>query len=288
MSASDPFAGLTIEASRRALAAQFKARGIETPELDARLLIGAALDLDHTALAAQAARLITSQESKAIARFAQRRMAHEPVARILGRKEFWSLELELNASTLVPRPETELLVETALEAIPAGTTVEIADLGTGSGAIALALAAERPLARITATDLNPDALWQARDNASRLGLAIHFEEGDWFRPLAGRSFDVIVSNPPYVRDNDPLLQTGPALFEPPLALFGGQDGLTCLRTLCASVKDHLNPGGFVALEHGHDQQDAVKALLSEVNLESIVGHKDLAGRPRVTTARMPH
>ena len=259
----------------------------DSPRRDAEVLLQAACGIDRTALAKNPDQPVDAATADAYFDFLDRRYDHEPVACILGRKEFWSLELELNASTLVPRPETELLVETALESIPRGTTVEIADLGTGSGAIALALAAERPLARITATDLNPDALSQARDNASRFGLAIHFEEGNWFGPLAGRSFDVIVSNPPYVRDNDPLLQTGPALFEPPLALFGGQDGLTCLRTLCTSVKNHLNPGGFVALEHGHDQQDAVKAMLSDVGLESIVGLKDLAGHPRVTTARMP-
>ena len=260
----------------------------DSPRRDAEVLLQAACAIDRTPLAKNPDESVDAAAADAYFEFLNRRYDHEPVACILGRKEFWSLDIELNASTLVPRPETELLVETALDAIPAGTAVEIADLGTGSGAIALALAAERPLARITATDINPDALSQARQNASRLGLAIHFEEGDWFGPLAGRRFDVIVSNPPYVRDNDPLLQTGPAFFEPPLALFGGQDGLACIRILCTSVKNYLNPGGFVALEHGHDQRDAVKALLSEVGLESIVGLKDLAGLPRVTTARMPH
>jgi len=260
----------------------------DSPRRDAEVLIQAACGIDRTALAKNPNSSVDAAAADTYFDFLNRRYNHEPVACILGHKEFWSLDIELNASTLVPRPETELLVETALEAIPAGTAVEIADLGTGSGAIALALAAERPLAKITATDINPDALSQARDNASRLGLAIHFEEGDWFGPLAGQRFDVIVSNPPYVRDDDPLLQTGPALFEPPLALFGGQDGLACIRILCTSVKNYLNPGGFVALEHGHDQRDAVKALLSEVGLESIVGLKDLAGLPRVTTARMPH
>ena len=260
----------------------------DSPRRDAEVLLQAACGIDRTALVKNPDVSVNTAAADTYFDFLNRRYNHEPVACILGHKEFWSLDIELNASTLVPRPETELLVETALEAIPAGTAVEIADLGTGSGAIALALAAERPRAGITATDINPDALSQARDNASRLGLAIHFEEGDWFGPLVGRRFDVIVSNPPYVRDDDPLLQTGPALFEPPLALFGGQDGLACIRTLCTSVKNYLSPGGFVALEHGHDQQDAVKALLSEVGLESIVGLKDLAGYPRVTTARMPH
>jgi release factor glutamine methyltransferase len=259
----------------------------DSPRRDAEVLLQAACGIDRTALAKNPDSSVDAAAADAYFDFLNRRYNHEPVACILGHKEFWSLDIELNASTLVPRPETELLVETALEAIPAGIAIEIADLGTGSGAIALALAAERPLARITATDVNPHALAQARDNASRLRLEIHFEEGDWFGPLAGRRFDVIVSNPPYVRADDPLLQTGPALFEPPLALFGGQDGLACIRTLCDSVKDHLNPDGLVVLEHGHDQQDAVTTLLSEKGLESIVGLKDLSGHPRVTTARMP-
>ena len=270
MSASDPFAGLTIEASRRALAAQFKARGIETPELDARLLIGAALDLDHTALAAQAARLITSQESKAIARFAQRRMAHEPVARILGRKEFWGLDFRLSAATLVPRPDTETVIEAALEFFQnfRASAVRIADIGTGSGAILLALLSEFPEATGVGTDISAEALATAELNARRFDLAgrASFVQCDYAAALSG-PFDLIVSNPPYipsshiatldhdVRDHDPIL-----------ALDGGTDGLDAYRAIIPQAAALLGPGGVLIVETGHDQSSPVSDLMRAAKL----------------------
>jgi len=260
----------------------------DSPRLDAEVLLQAACGINRTALARDPGQLVDPQSTTAFFVLLKRRSQKEPIACILGRKEFWSLDIELNDATLVPRPETEVLVEAALDAIPPDTAVDVADLGTGSGAIALALAIERPLARITATDISRAALSKARENAKRLGLDIHFVEGDWFAPLAGCRFDAIVSNPPYVRQNDPALETGPARFEPATALFAGEDGLDCIRALCADLKNHVKPGGLVALEHGHDQQDAVHALLSVTGLESIVHVKDHAGLARVTSARMPH
>ena len=260
----------------------------DSPRLDAEVLLRAACGINRTALARDPDQSIDAQSADAFFSFLKRRCRAEPIAYILGRKEFWSLEIELNDATLVPRPETEVLVETILDAIPPDTAVDIADLGTGSGAIALALAIERPLAHITATDISGAALSKARDNAKRLGLDIQFAEGDWFAPLKGRRFDAIVSNPPYVRWNDPALETTPARFEPATALFAGEDGLDCIRALCANLKHHLKPGGIAALEHGHDQQDAVHALLSAAGLESIVQVNDQAGLARVTSARMPH
>jgi len=270
VSASDPFAGLTIEASRRALAAQFKARGIETPELDARLLIGAALDLDHTALAAQAARLITSQESKAIARFAQRRMAHEPVARILGRKEFWGLDFRLSAATLVPRPDTETVIEAALEFFQnsRASALRIADIGTGSGAILLALLSEFPEATGVGTDISAEALATAELNARRFDLAgrASFVQCDYAAALSG-PFDLIVSNPPYipsshiatldhdVRDHDPIL-----------ALDGGTDGLDAYRAIIPQAAALLGPGGVLIVETGHDQSTPVSDLMRAAKL----------------------
>lgn len=270
MSASDPFAGLTIEASRRALAAQFKARGIETPELDARLLIGAALDLDHTALAAQAARLITSEESKAIARFAQRRMAHEPVARILGRKEFWGLYFELSAATLVPRPDTETVIEAALEFFQnsRANALRIADIGTGSGAILLALLSEFPEATGVGTDISSEALATAELNARRFDLAgrASFVQCDYAAALSG-PFDLIVSNPPYipsshiatldhdVRDHDPIL-----------ALDGGTDGLDAYRAIIPQAAALLGPDGVLIVETGHDQSTPVSDLMRAAKL----------------------
>ncbi len=260
----------------------------DSPRLDAEVLLQAACDINRTALARDPDQLVDPQSTAAFFVLLKRRSQKEPIACILGRKEFWSLDIELNDATLVPRPETEVLVEAALDVIPPDTAVDVADLGTGSGAIALALAIERPLARITATDISRAALSKARENAKRLGLDIHFVEGDWFAPLAGCRFDAIVSNPPYVRQNDPALETGPTRFEPATALFAGEDGLDCIRALCADLKNHVKPGGLVALEHGHDQQDAVHALLSVTGLESIVHVKDHAGLARVTSARMPH
>lgn len=271
MSASDPFAGLTIDVSRRALATQFKARGIETPELDARLLIGAALDLDHTALAAQAARLITSEESKAIAGFAQRRMAHEPVARILGRKEFWGLDFELSAATLVPRPDTETVIEAALEVFRndlRSAALRIADIGTGSGAILLALLSEFPEATGVGTDISAEALATAELNARRFDLAgrASFVQCDYAAALSG-PFDLIVSNPPYipsshiatldrdVRDHDPIL-----------ALDGGTDGLDAYRAIIPQAAALLGLGGILIVETGHDQSTPVSDLMQAAKL----------------------
>ena len=259
----------------------------DSPRLDAEVLLLAACGINRTALARDPDQPIDAQSADAFFSFLKRRCRAEPIAYILGHKEFWSLDIELNDATLVPRPETEILVEMTLDAIPRGAAIELADLGTGSGAIALALAIERPLARITATDISRAALTKARENAKRLALDIHFVEGDWYAPLNGHQFDAIVSNPPYVRREDPALETGPAHFEPALALFAGDDGLDCIRTLCAGLKDHLRPGGLVVLEHGHNQQDAVHALLFATGLESIVQVTDHAGLARVTSARMP-
>ena len=259
----------------------------ESPRLDAEVLLEAACGANRTALARDPDQPIDSRSAATFFGFLERRCQEEPIACILGHKEFWSLDIGISEATLVPRPETEILIETVLDAIPPDAPVDIADLGTGSGAIALALAKERPLARITATDISPAALGKAAENADRLGTKIHFAEGDWFAPLEGRQFDAIVSNPPYVRQNDPALETGPTRFEPVTALFGGEDGLDCIRALCADLKNHLKPGGLIALEHGHDQQVAVHALLSGAGLESIVQVNDHAGLPRVTSARMP-
>ena len=260
----------------------------DSPRLDAEVLLQAACGINRTALACDPDQPVDPQSAAAFFVFLKRRSQKEPIACILGHKEFWSLEIRINQATLVPRPETEVLVETVLDAIPPDAAVDLADLGTGSGAIALALAAERPLAHIMATDISRAALSKARENAKRLGLDIHFVEGDWFAPLAGRRFDAIVSNPPYVRQNDPALEAGPARFEPATALFAGEDGLDCIRAICADLKHHIKPDGLVALEHGHDQQSAVRGLLSAAGLESIVHVNDHAGLARVTSARMPH
>lgn len=271
MSANDPFAGLTIEATRRALASQLKTNGVETPDLDARMLIGAALDLDHTGLAIQSARLITGDESKMIAGFAQRRIEHEPVARILGRKEFWGLDFHLSDATLVPRPDTETIVEAALETFrsDAGTrALRIADIGTGSGAILLALLSEFPSATGIGTDISAAALATAELNARRFGLAgrVSFVWCDYAAALSG-PFDLIVSNPPYIRSSDiAALDRDVRDHDPHLALDGGTDGLDAYRAIIPQAAALLGAGGVLIVETGHDQSTPVSDLMRAAKL----------------------
>ncbi len=272
MSAATPFAGLTIEAARRVLAAQLKDNNIESPDLDARLLIGAALDLDHTGLAVQATRKITDDEAKAIDRSAQRRIAHEPVARILGSKEFWGLDLRISEATLVPRPDTETVVEAALEILRSESRTtrspRIADIGTGSGAILLALLSERREATGVGTDISAAALATAELNAQRLGLAdrASFVQCDYAAGLSGL-FDLIVSNPPYIRSADiAALDPDVRDHDPRLALDGGDDGLTAYRTIIPQAAGLLAGHGFLIFEVGHDQSTPVSKIMRAAGL----------------------
>ncbi len=259
---------ITVAGARRAWANKFRACGIDSPELDARMLVGHALGLDHAALAAAAAaRSLNIDEENAIGALAQRRLAREPVARILGWKEFWSLPLRVDASTLVPRPETETVVEAALAAIDAdglrSRPLRIADLGTGCGAILLALLSELPHALGVGTDASAAALSVARDNASRLGLArARFVACDVAAALRG-PFDLIVSNPPYIASAD-IATLAPEVrdFEPRRALDGGADGLDFYRAIAAAAPALLAPGGVLIVELGAGQAQAVGAFFA--------------------------
>ncbi|HEX7881369.1 MAG TPA: peptide chain release factor N(5)-glutamine methyltransferase [Afipia sp.] len=292
MSASGPFAGLTIEAARRALAAELKACGIESPDLDARLLIGAALGLDHTGLATQASRQITRDEETAIRAFAQRRVVHEPVARILGHKEFWGLDLRLSDATLVPRPDTETVVAAALEIfrndVSATNPLRIADIGTGSGAILLALLSELPDAIGIGTDISMDALATAEINAQRLGLAgrASFVQCDYAGALSGL-FNLIVSNPPYIRSADiATLDRDVRDHDPLLALDGGADGLDAYRAIAPQAAALLAPGGVLIFEVGHGQSAQVSALMTTAGLTlSSPPRSDLGGIYRAVMGR---
>lgn len=218
----------------------------------------------------------------------QRRIDGEPVAYLTGTRGFWTLDLEVTPATLVPRPETELLVELALARIPTDVAVRVADLGTGSGAIALSIAKERPRAQVLATDASADALDVARANAARNHIDnIAFRHGDWLVPLSGEVFDVIASNPPYVADGDPHLQQGDLRFEPAMALSCGPDGLDAIRTLAAGTPAILNPGGWLLLEHGFDQGEAVRGLLVDAGFIEVETTRDLEDRDRVTSGRKP-
>ena len=217
-----------------------------------------------------------------------RRAAGEPVAYLTGRRGFWTLELEVTPATLIPRPETELLVELALARLPVDAAASVADLGTGSGAIALALASERPRAQVVATDASAAALAVARRNAQRLAIAnVRFAEGDWLAPLAGGRFALIVSNPPYIEAADPHLAQGDLRYEPASALASGADGLDAIRRIVADARAHLEPGGWLLFEHGWNQGDAARALLHAAGYTQVFTAQDLESRDRVSGGTWP-
>jgi release factor glutamine methyltransferase len=284
-------ASISVGGARRALARMFAAAGLDTPALDARVIVGHALGLDHAALAGAAERALDAQERERIAAMAARRLAHEPVARIVGVKEFWGLPLRVTLDVLVPRPETETVVETALAALDRDgdrtRPLRIADLGTGSGALLIALLSELPNAFGVGTDLSVAALAVARENAERLGLAARaaFVAGDFASALAG-PFDLVVANPPYVasgelaqlalevRDHDPLL-----------ALDGGADGLRAYRALALHAPRLIGAGGHLVVEVGAGQAPAVGALFSQRQPLDVTAVPDLAGTPRALHIR---
>ena len=217
-----------------------------------------------------------------------RRAAGEPVAYLLGRRSFWHFELAVTPDTLIPRPETEWLVELALARIPAQAAWRVADLGTGSGAIALAIAHERPNARVVASDCSAQALAVARGNAVALDIAnIEFRIGDWLQPLSGERFDLIASNPPYIEAADEHLGQGDLRFEPRTALASGLDGLDAIRVIARDAPAHLREGGWLLLEHGWSQGEAVRGLLHAAGFVDVATERDLEDRDRVTLGRIP-
>jgi release factor glutamine methyltransferase len=289
MSAVDLASQLSLAVARRHLAQAFRAAGIDNPELDARVLIGHALGLDHAQLAATE-RTLSEAERAVIARLAARRLAREPVARIVGVKEFWGLPLALSPATLVPRPESETVVEAALAAIgrAPGSSFRIADLGTGSGALLLALLHELPHAFGIGTDRLPGAVAVARGNARRLGLAARagFVACDFGAALNG-GFDLVVANPPYIRRGD-IAALAPDVrdYDPAIALDGGDDGLDAYRVIAADARRLLAPTGVLVVELGAGQAAAVGDLLCVAGLCTAGGpHADLAGLPRALVAR---
>ena len=257
-----------------------------TPRLDAEVLLRHITDSTPTSLIAGADRPLGADEIRRLGELVARRERGEPIAYLTGKREFWSLRLKVTPATLIPRPETELLVEKALTHIPPDARWNIADLGTGSGAIALAIAHERSRCRIYACDQSAAALDVARVNAARLNIAnIEFFHGDWLAPLARHTFEMVVSNPPYVRVNDPHLNAGDVRFEPRTALTGGPDGLDAIRPIAKQAFTRLMPGGFLLLEHGHDQAATVTEVLTAAGFCEILCHRDLAGHDRVTECR---
>jgi release factor glutamine methyltransferase len=278
-----------VAEARRAVAARFRAAGVDSPDLDARILIGHALGLDHATLAAAGTRDLAADEEATIAALAERRLAGEPVARIVGYKEFWSLPLRIDASTLVPRPETETVVEAALAALdvqgPRTRTLRIADIGTGTGAIVLALLSELPNAFGVGTDISGDALTVARGNARRLALTrARFIACDMAAALDG-PFDLIVSNPPYIPSNDiAALAVEVRNFDPRTALDGGPDGLDCYRAVATAAPALLASGGAVVVELGIGQAEPVAALFAAAGLAPSPPRNDLNDVPRALIA----
>jgi release factor glutamine methyltransferase len=250
---------------------------------DAELLLAHVLRASRGWLFAHGDAALPAGAAERFTELVARRRSGEPVAYLTGRQGFWSLDLAVTPATLIPRPETELLVELALERLPAEVPLRVADLGTGSGAIALAIARERPHARVVATDASEAALAVACGNAERNGVGnVAFRSGDWFAPLRGERFDLIASNPPYIALDDPHLGEGDLRFEPATALSSGADGLDAIRTLVAGAPAHLAAGGWLLLEHGWTQGDAVRALLQQAGFGDVRTAQDLEGRDRVT------
>jgi release factor glutamine methyltransferase len=253
----------------------------ESPRLDAELLLGNVLGLSRPALIARGDECLTPESRSAYSALLAGRLAGAPVAYLTGTREFWSLAIAVTPAVLVPRPETETLVELALELLPRNRHRSLLDLGTGSGAIALAIACERPACRVWAVDVSPDALSVAIGNSRALGIgSIEWRQGSWFDAVPGERFDLIVANPPYVASADPALAKLSA--EPTLALTCGPTGLEALSAIVAGAPLHLNEPGWLLLEHGSDQSPQVVNLLERHGFTGIRSYPDGSGRPRVT------
>jgi release factor glutamine methyltransferase len=269
----------------------FARNGIESSRLDAEVLLAHVLESDRLRLYIDYEKPVLEDERDRFRALVQRRARDRvPVSLLLGKREFWSLEFRVTSDVLTPRPETETLVEAGLARLPdRDSSARILDLGTGSGAIALSLASERPLAEITATDLSEAALQIAAENADHLqvGERIRFLAGDLFEPVASERFDLIVSNPPYVARDDSESLPPELAHEPEMALFAGSDGLDVIRRLIAEAGDHLSPGGWLFIEHAPEQVETIEQELMRAGFENVERRFDLAQRPRVVGARGP-
>lgn len=258
-----------------------------SPRLDAELLLAAALGKPRSFLHTWPERVVSGEAAERYASYLERRRQGEPVAYILGHQGFWSLDLEVAPHTLIPRPDTELLVETAL-ALVTLPQARVLDLGTGTGAIALALACERQGWQVTGVDRISEAVALAERNRERLGLGnAAFRESHWFSALGAERYDLIVSNPPYIAAQDPHLAQGDVRFEPSSALVAGADGLDDIRLIVSQAPAHLNAGGSLLLEHGYDQAAAVRELLAREGFEAVESRRDLGGHERISLGRRP-
>jgi len=267
--------------------AQHQFTGSDSARLDAELLLGHTLCADRSYLYAYPENTLSVEQQQSFAQYVQRRAQGEPLAYIIGKKEFYSLLLNVNDSTLIPRPETELLVDIALQMLPQ-ESCKVLDLGTGTGAIALALAHERPQWDILAVDCEPHAVALAQRNAQALGLTrVRVLHGDWFAGIRENDFDLVISNPPYIDADDAHLQQGDVRYEPRRALVSGEQGLADIKQISARARFHLKRGGYLMLEHGYQQGEAVREILLHDHYQAIQTFRDLEDRERMTIGCIP-
>lgn len=274
----------TIEQALRD--AQHQLGAIDGPLLEAEILLAHVLDCSRTYLHTWPEQVLINPQTGDFQTLIERRRKGEPIAHITGQRGFWDMELSVTPDTLIPRPETERLVELALERVPVDAQWQIADLGTGSGAIALAIARERLSCHLLATDLSAKALAVARDNAQRLGVSnIRFQNSHWFDALDDSRFEMIVSNPPYIQPDDPHLSQGDLRFEPGSALRSSPDGLADIRHIAQQARAHLSSPGWLLLEHGYDQGPAVQSLLTALGYRDVSLYQDLSRNDRVSLGK---
>ncbi len=261
--------------------------GGESPKVDAKVILQHVLQCNQTYLLTWPERALSAEQWQLYQTLVTKRVAGEPVAYIIGEREFWSLSLKVSPATLIPRPDTEVLVEQALKKVLNHADTHIVDLGTGTGAIALALASELPKAEVFASDLHEDAVNLAKYNASELGLSrVQVKQGSWFSPFAGQKFDLVVSNPPYIDPADPHLSQGDVRFEPSSALTAEQHGLADIDHIASHAPSYLKAGGWLLLEHGFDQKEAVQQLLTAKGFVEVFTEQDYGGMDRVTGGRI--
>ena len=276
----NPTVGRLLDEAARNLADHVEARR------EAQILLGHALGVSRAWLSAHGDEAPDPSAAAVFRELVQRRHAGEPVAYLVGRQEFYGLDFRVTPDVLIPRADTESLIDTALEKLTQPARHEVLDLGTGSGCVAITIAHERSAARVTAVDVSAAALNVARDNAVAIGVDVEFVEGTWFEPLGGCRFDLIVSNPPYVAEADPHLQQGDLRFEPVTAVASGKDGLTDIRIIIAGAPTYLRAGGWLLFEHGYDQADVCRDLLRDAGFGEVISRADIAGLPRVAGGRL--
>jgi release factor glutamine methyltransferase len=274
-----------IDASLPTVAEALREAALRIDRSEARILLGHVLAIPRSDFIVRSDRRLQEGEHDRFGALVARRTAGEPIAYLVGEREFYGLTFRVTPDVLIPRPETEHLVEHALERLGVEEARTVLELGTGSGAIAVSLAFARPKVRVLATDVSAAALAVASDNARRHGVALELLRSDWFSELGARRFDLIAANPPYVAASDPHLREGDVRFEPPLALVGGEDGMDCIRRIVAGARTHLARDGWLLLEHGYDQGRACLALLREAGYDDVSNFPDLAGQPRVCAGR---